>query len=108
MDSREEKIAKKIIKHKHNKKVFNKFDKYLKLTRVKIIELKPVQEVGVGKEYRIEYKQGLNIFNPISWMIFIVLMICSLSKEIYETLKDNIREFKLGTYVTRIKIRDEV
>lgn len=72
------------------------------------MELKPVKEVEKGKVYRIEYKQGLNVFNPLSWMIFIALMICSLSKEFYETLKDNIREFKLGTYVTRIKIRDEV
>ena len=108
MDSREEKIAKKIIKHKHNKEVFNKFDKYLKLTTVKIIELIPVKEVDGGKVYRVEYKQGLNVFNPLSWMIFIVLMICSLSKEIYEILKDNIGEFKLDTYSTRIKIRDEV
>lgn len=108
MNSRKEKIAKKIIKHKHNKEVFDKFDKYLKLTTVKIIELIPVKEVDGGKVYRVEYKQGLNIFNPLSCMIFITLMLCSLSKEFYEILKDNIREFKLCTYVTRIKIRDEV
>ncbi|HID0883042.1 TPA: hypothetical protein ACXDAY_004065 [Clostridium botulinum] len=106
MDKRKEKIAKKIIKFKHDSSTFYKFDKYLKITKVKINKLNLIELTKGESVYKIYYKHGLNKWNPFTWAIVIIpsFLIC-----IYEGIKEafeDLQSFKTDEYSETIKIKD--
>ncbi|NFJ84003.1 hypothetical protein FDA84_15055 [Clostridium botulinum] len=106
MDKRKEKIAKNIIKFKHDSSTLYKFDKYLKITKVKINKLELIEPIKGGNLYKINYKHGLNKWNPFAWIIVIIpsFLIC-MYEAIKECLED-LQSLKTDKYSETIKIKD--
>ncbi|AUN20000.1 hypothetical protein EXN48_14560 [Clostridium botulinum] len=106
MEKRKEKIVKKIIKFNHDNSTFYKFDKCLKITKVKINKLELIEPIEEGNVYKVSYKYGLNKWNPFAWIIVIIpsFLIC-----MYEGIKEILEElqsFKMDNYSDTIKIKD--
>ncbi|NFC86277.1 hypothetical protein EXN13_00895 [Clostridium botulinum] len=106
MDKRIEKIAKEIIKFRHDSSAFYKFDKYLKITRVKINKLELIEPKKGENLYKVHYKPGLNKWNPFAWIIVIIpsFLIC-MYEGVKEALED-LQSFEDGEYSETIKITD--
>ncbi|WP_291566768.1 MULTISPECIES: hypothetical protein [unclassified Clostridium] len=106
MDKRKEKIAKKIIKFKHNNSIFYKFDKYLKLTKVKVNKLELIKAIEGGNLYRVHYKYGLNKWNPFTWIIFIIPTFLRYMYESIKEFSEDFQSLKTDEYSETIKIKD--
>ncbi|NEZ47806.1 hypothetical protein FDF74_11500 [Clostridium niameyense] len=103
MNIKEKRKIKKIIKFKHNNSLFNNFDKYLKISRVKILKHEFVKNIDGGKIYKVRYKHGFNLWNPLTWIIIIIpLMFIS----IWESFKEFKEDMQSLIYFDEIKIKN--
>lgn len=85
-------VSNKTLKNKIRKShsSIGNIDRYLRLTRVKIKEVNFRRELDDGRKlYRVKYKFGINVWNPLSW-IFIVIptVFVEISKVVMEILGD--------------------
>lgn len=95
--------AKKIIKFRHDSSMFYKFDKYLKISKIKINNIEPMKNIENGKVYKINYKHGFNLWNPITWLIIIFYLLVHVVMDLEEIFEEfsNTEEYS-GTF----KIKD--
>lgn len=104
MNRREKRITKKIIRFRHDNEWMYKLDKIFKITKVKIVESKFRKDIEGGKLYSVEYEYGLNLINPLSWIIIIVPV---LTIAIFDAVKDILGDLGSSTYSDDIRIRDK-
>ncbi|KIN80967.1 hypothetical protein [Clostridium botulinum] len=100
------KIAKKIIRYRHHSATFYKLDKYLKITKLKIIKLELIESENGANLYNVVYKKGINLWNPFTW---IIVLIPSFIISIWEAIKEVVEDmgsFKTDTFSESIKIKD--
>lgn len=89
------------IRYKSETTWFYKIDKYLKLIKIKIVNIEEERETDDEINYRVEFKLGFNLINPLSW---IYILICWI-KEMIKVCKEAFEEIKFGTYIDTIKIK---
>lgn len=98
-----EKLLKKSIKRLHNNTFINKIDPYLKLSKVKILNQSLYKEDEKYIYYKVEYKYGFRLLNPIIWLI--------IAKEVlilfYRNFIDVILELKASSFNEIISINKE-
>lgn len=104
MDRREKRIAKKIIRFRHDNEWMHKLDKIFKITKVKIVESRFKEDIEGGKLYRVKYKYGLNLINPLSWIVIIIPV---LAIAMFDAVKDILGDLGSSTYSDDIRIRNK-
>lgn len=90
------KEIKKDIRKRHDNKSFYKIDKVLKITKIKILEVK---ESRGGSFYDVEYKYGLNLINPFSW---IIIIIPGIFMAMYKGMEEIFKEVHLDSYTDQL------
>lgn len=91
------KEIKKAIIYKHTTQEFYKLNKFLKLTNVKILSCKEIEN-----GYKVAYKYGLNLLNPLS----IIYILCICIYTCYDSIKDIITDVGKDTYITELKLKE--
>ena len=94
--------AKKIIKFRHDSSMFYKFDKYLKISKIKINNIEPMKNIENGKVYKINYKHGFNLWNPITQLIIIFYLLVYVVVDLEEIFDS----FKSKDFSETFKIKD--
>ena len=87
--------------------MFYKFDKYFKISKIKIDYVELIENIKDKKVYKVNYKHGFNLWNPLTWMIimlYAVLHTAIALKEVYEQFA-NTREY--SNRVIKIKNQEE-
>lgn len=100
---REERIIKKIIRHRHTNSSLYKVDKYLKFSRVKVKEASHKEEIEGGNKYRVKYQYGLNLLNPISWIFILYIIVMNFGEVLVEIIGD----LKASNYNDTISVRSK-
>lgn len=104
MNRREKRITKKVIRFRHDNEWMYKLDKIFKITKVKIVESRFKEDIEGGKLYRVEYKYGLNLINPLSWIIVIIPV---LAIAMFDAVKDILDDLGSSTYSDDVRIRNK-
>lgn len=104
MNRREKRVTKKAIRFRHDNEWMYKLDKIFKITKVKIVESIFKEDIEGGKLYRVEYKYGLNLINPLSWIIVIIPV---LAIAIFDAVKDILGDLGYSTYSDDVRIRNK-
>lgn len=102
MDKRKVRIAKKLIKFKHDSSTFYRFDKCLKITKVKVNNMESIKDIGEGKVYKVNYKHGFNLWNPATWLIIIFYLFVHVIIDLEEIFDS----FKSKDFSETFKIKD--
>ncbi|NFH01340.1 hypothetical protein FC831_13815 [Clostridium botulinum] len=93
----------KMLRYKHDTDNFYKIDKYLKISKINIKEIKEIKKINGGTNYRIKYKYGLNLLNPISW----IFILCAWLGGVIEVSKEIFGDVGLdSSYSDVIKVKD--
>lgn len=104
MNRREKRIAKKIIRFRLDTEWMYNLDKIFKITKVKIVESRFKEDIEGGKLYRVKYKYGLNLINPLSWIIVIIPI---LAIAMFDAVKDILEDLGSSTYSDDVRIRSK-
>jgi len=86
----DKKTAEKLLRKKQAPRIFYYFDKIFRFYSIKVLRVEEykIENYPSNGRYRVKYKKGMNLFNPFTWVLILVIFIVAVVEGAFRTMRE--------------------